>query len=226
MSNFSAVDSLGFKGMKQSRSWFRNILVLFQFSVSIFLIASTFLVQKQMHLIMEDSLGFDKEQVVLVKNAYYMKNLDSYEDELRNLPEVIAASVSQYVPGDKITNWGFGAEGVENNFSLNANLTDEDYIETMGMELVKGRYFSQEFAADTGRIVLNETAVALLEWEDPIGKITYLWGDHSLPLVVIGVVIAEHMWYMTKEGCTFDEGRYMAELRKIVESYRLRSPEE
>jgi len=192
MSNFSAVDSLGFKGMKQSRSWFRNILVLFQFSVSIFLIASTFLVQKQMHLIMEDSLGFNKEQVVLVKNAYYMKNLESYEDELRNLPEVIDASVSQYVPGDKITNWGFGAEGVENNFSLNANLTDEGYIETMGMELVKGRYFSKEFAADTGRIVLNETAVALLGWDDPIGKITYLWGENSLPLEVIGVVKDYH----------------------------------
>ena len=37
----------------------------------------------------------------------------------------------------------------------------------------------------------------------------------------IGAVITEHMWYMTKEGCPFDEGRYLAELRKIVESYRL-----
>ncbi|NLS95135.1 MAG: DUF1841 family protein [Planctomycetaceae bacterium] len=36
----------------------------------------------------------------------------------------------------------------------------------------------------------------------------------------IGAVIAEHIWYMTKEGCTFDEGRYLAELRKIVESHR------
>jgi hypothetical protein len=36
----------------------------------------------------------------------------------------------------------------------------------------------------------------------------------------IGAVIAEHIWYMTKEGCTFDEGRYLAQLRKIVESYR------
>jgi len=36
----------------------------------------------------------------------------------------------------------------------------------------------------------------------------------------IGAVIAEHMWYMTKEGCPFDEGRYLAELRAIVESHR------
>lgn len=165
MSKFSAVDSLGYKGVQQSRSWFRNILVLFQFSVAIFLIAATLLVQKQLHLIMEDSLGFNKEQVVLVKNASYVENLDTYKDELRTLPEVIQVSASTDVPGDKITNWGFGAEGVERSFSLNANLTDETYA---------------------------ETAVHLLEMEDPIGKITYLWNERSLPYEVIGVVKDYH----------------------------------
>ena len=192
MSNFSAIDSLGFKGVKQSKSWFRNILVLFQFSVAIFLIAATLLAQKQMNLIMENSLGFNKEQVVLVKNASYLENLDAYKDELRTLPEVIQVSASAWVPGDKITNWGFGAEGVENSFSLNANLTDESYVETMGMEMVSGRYFSKEFKADTGKIVLNETAVNLLEMDDPIGKITYLWNDRTLPYEVIGVVKDYH----------------------------------
>ena len=192
MSNFSAIDSLGFKGVKQSRSWFRNILVLFQFSVAIFLIAATILVQKQMDLIMEDSLGFNKEQVVLVENIAYLENLEAYKDELRNLPEVIQVSASAWVPGDKITNWGFGAEGVEQGFSLNANLTDESYVETMGMEMVNGRYFSKEFKADTAKIVLNETAVNLLELEDPIGKITYLWNDRTLPYEVIGVVKDYH----------------------------------
>jgi len=192
MSKFTAVESLGFKGVQQSRSWFRNILVLFQFSVAIFLIAGTLLVQMQMHLVMEDSLGFNKEQVVLVKNINYMENLDSYKDELRNLPEVIQVSASRWVPGDQITNWGFGAEGTERSFSLNANLTDETYVETMGMEMVKGRYFSREFGADTGKIVLNETAVNLLEWDDPIGKITYLWNDRERPYEVIGVVKDYH----------------------------------
>ncbi|MCD4709607.1 MAG: FtsX-like permease family protein, partial [Bacteroidales bacterium] len=192
MSKFSAVDSLGYKGVQQSRSWFRNILVLFQFSVAIFLIAATLLVQRQLHLIMEDSLGFNKEQVVLVKNVSYVVNLDTYKDELRTLPDVIQVSVSTDVPGDKITNWGFGAEGVERSFSLNANLTDETYVETMGLEMVKGRYFSKEFGADSGKIVLNETAVNLLEMEDPIGKITYLWNERSLPYEVIGVVKDYH----------------------------------
>ncbi len=77
---------LGFKGVKQSRSWFRNILVLFQFSVAIFLIAATILVQKQMHLIMNESLGFNKEQVILVKYAHYLDNPESFMDELRKNP--------------------------------------------------------------------------------------------------------------------------------------------
>jgi len=192
MSKFSAIDSLGFKGIQQSRSWFRNILVLFQFSVAIFLIAATLLVQKQMNLIMNDSLGFNKEQVVLVKNVAYLDNLDAYKDELRDLSEVLQVSASAWVPGDRITNWGFGAEGVEKSFSLNANLTDESYIETMGMEMVSGRYFSKDFKADTGKIVLNETAVKLLEMEEPIGKITYLWNDRSRPYEVIGVVKDYH----------------------------------
>jgi len=192
MSNFSAIDSLGFKGVKQSRSWFRNILVLFQFSVAIFLIAATLLVQKQMNLIMEDSLGFNKEQVVLVENIYYMENLEAYKAELLTLSEVIQVSTSAWVPGDKITNWGFGAEGMERSFSLNANLTDESYVETMGMEMVSGRFFSKDFIADTGKIVLNETAVDLLEMEDPLGKITYLWNDRNRPYEVIGVVKDYH----------------------------------
>ncbi len=192
MSRFSPVESLGFKGVRQSRSWFRNILVLFQFSVAIFLIAATLLVQKQMKLIMEDSLGFDKEHVILVNHAYYLENIETFMDELRSEPGVIQSACSVFVPGDKITNWGFGCEGVDQAFSLNANLTNETYLETMGLEMAEGRFFSKEFGADTGKIILNETAVALLELEDPIGTITYLWNDRKLPFEVIGVVRDYH----------------------------------
>ncbi len=192
MSQFSAVDSLGFKGVRQSRSWFRNILVLFQFSVAIFLIAATILVQKQMHLVMNESLGFNKEQVILVKGAHYLDNIDSFMDELRNNPEIIQVSASANVPGDQITNWGFSAEGIENGFSLNVNLADETFAETMGLEIAQGRYFSKEFRTDTAKIVLNETAVELLELENPIGHITYMWNDRERPFEVIGVVKDYH----------------------------------
>jgi putative ABC transport system permease protein len=193
MSGFSAVDSLGFKGVRQAKSWFRNILVLFQFSVAIFLIAATLLVQKQMHLIMEESLGFDKEQVICVNYAHYLDQIESFSEEIKNIPEVTAVSWSSNVPGDKITNWGFGAEGgAEPNFSLNAVLASEDYAKTMGLEMAQGRFFSKAYSTDTGKIVLNETAVNLLELEEPVGTITYLWNDRTRPLEVIGVVKDYH----------------------------------
>jgi putative ABC transport system permease protein len=160
--------------------------------VAIFLIAATILVQKQMRLVMDESLGFNKEQVVLVSNAYYLENLDSYMDELRTRPEIQQVGASVFVPGDKYTNWGFGAEGVDKGFSLNVNLVSEEYQETMGMMMAEGRFFSKEFGADSSKIILNETAVNVLELEDPIGTITYLWTENSRPYEVIGVVKDYH----------------------------------
>lgn len=192
MSNFSATESLGFKGMKQSKSWFRNILVLFQFSVAIFLIAATLVVQRQMDLIMNDSLGFNKDQVLLVNQASYLDNVDTYMENLRARPEIIEVSSSYDVPGDKLINWGYGVEGKDHSFSINVNMTDETYLETMGHELVAGRYFSKEFGAESDKVILNETAVRMYEIEDPIGTITYLWNDRSIPLEIIGVVKDYH----------------------------------
>jgi len=192
MSNFSASESLGFKGMKQSKSWFRNILVLFQFSVAIFLIAATLVVQRQMDLIMNDSLGFNKEQVILVNQASYLDNVDTYMNELRASPEILEVSSSYNVPGDKLINWGIGVEGKEKSFSINVNMIDESYLETMDHEMVAGRYFSKEYGAESDKIILNETAVRMYEIEDPIGTITYLWNSRDIPLEIIGVVKDYH----------------------------------
>ncbi len=192
MSSFSATDSLGFKGVRQSKSWFRNLLVLFQFSVAIFLIAATLVVQRQMDQIMNESLGFNKEQVLLVNQASYLESMDTYLDELRANPEIIQAATSFNVPGDKLINWGFGVEGKDQGFSINANMTNESYLETMGLELVEGRYFSREYGDETNKVILNETAVAVFEMEDPVGTTTYLWNDPNNPMEVIGVVRDYH----------------------------------
>jgi len=193
MSTFSATDSLGFKGIRQSKSWFRNILVLFQFSVAIFLIAATLMVQKQMHLIMEESLGFNKEQVILIKQAHYLENAETFKEELRAYPEVIQATSSFSVPGDKLINWGYGVEGEDQGFSVNANMIDDTYMETMELELLKGKTFSRDYGAESDKVILNETAVKVFGIEeDPIGHICYMWNDRSMPMEVIGVVKDYH----------------------------------
>jgi putative ABC transport system permease protein len=193
LSGFSATEALGFKGIRQSTSWFRNFLVMAQFSVAICLITATILVQKQMRLVLEERLGFDKEQTILVNNANCLEeNLHPFMDELLNLPEVIQTASSFKVPGDKLNNWGFGAKGVDGSFTLNVNLVDESYLETMGMEMAEGRFFSKEFGAETDKMVLNETAVKILEFEDPIGQNVHWWGDEGNPLEVIGIIKDYH----------------------------------
>jgi putative ABC transport system permease protein len=127
--------------------------------------------------------------VILVSNAHYLENnLEVFRNELWQMPQIIQVSGSYDVPGNNLINWGFGAQDVDESFSLNVNLTDEHYLEAMGMELLEGRYFSEQFGNDTGKIVLNQTAVNLLGYKDPIGKTTYLWNDRTRPLEVIGVV--------------------------------------
>lgn len=127
--------------------------------------------------------------MILVNHAHYLENnLGAFRQELLQLPQISHVSASCDVPGNNLINWGFGAQDVDESFSLNVNLTDEHYLETMGMELVAGRYFSEEFGHDTGKIILNETALELLGYEDPIGKNIFLWAEGDRPLEVIGVV--------------------------------------
>ncbi len=193
MSRFSVIDSLGYKGIKQSRSWFRNVLVLFQFSVAIFLIAAAILVQRQMDLILDESLGFKKEEVILVRNAGDLgANLETFMDELRQFPEIEQVTSSTHVPGDKFVLWGFSAQDVEENLTLNANMVDEMYQETLGMEMAAGRFLSREYGADVKKVVLNETAVKVLGYEDPIGKTINMWFDPESPYEVIGVIKDYH----------------------------------
>ncbi len=191
MSRFSAIDALGYKGIRPSRSWFRNLLVLFQFSVTVFLIGATLLVQRQTHLIVEESLGFDKEQVILVHNAYYMEHLDAYLDELRQIPEVIEVALSTDVPGDMLINTGFELDGAEAGFGLNVNFVSDTYLETMKLEMDEGSFFSKEFGANHDKIIINETTVKLLELDNPIGTRLY-YNAGSRPMEVIGVVRDYH----------------------------------
>jgi putative ABC transport system permease protein len=191
MSRFSAVDALGFKGVSPARAWFRNLLVLFQFTVTVFLIGATLLVQKQTHLITEESLGFNKDQVILVHNAHYMDQLESYMDELMAVPEISQVALSTNVPGDMLINTGFELEGTEAGFGLNVNFVSDTYLETMEMEMASGRFFSKEYGADRDKIIINETTVKLLELEDPIGTRLY-YNAGNRPMEVIGVIRDYH----------------------------------
>jgi len=174
-------------------SWFRTILVVFQFTISIFLIVGTITVYKQMRLLQNKNLGFDKEQVLVIKNPGSIdKDLDVFKETLLSYHTISDIAGSNTIPGKGFSNWGFGAEGVEENFTLNACICDYDFLKTLKLEMVQGRFFSRDYPSDSCAAILNESAARLLGWENPIGKKINNWATNQGIFHVIGVVKDYH----------------------------------
>ena len=169
----------------------RNVLVLVQFAISIFLVVGTFVVQRQTEFMRSQNLGFDKEHVMVLKTPIPLgERSRTFKDQLRTLPEIIAVAGSDMTPGRSFRNWGCHAEGLDESITLNMCVCDEGYLETMGLEMAEGRFFSREFSTDEKALVINEAAAKLIGWDDPIGK-TITYGP-DLTFTVVGVVKDYH----------------------------------
>jgi putative ABC transport system permease protein len=182
----------GFKGSK-----LRNFLVIFQFSISIFLIIGTIIVYNQLNYIQHKDLGFNRDQVLVVKNIDVMPNAKLFKQEIKQLAGVKSASLSGFLPTGVVRQ----PDAVFRNRTpdpKNALYTeiwpiDDDYLPTMGMGLAKGRNFSDALASDSLGVVINETAARMLGiLNDPLDKKVYRPSDKpNQPLKefhVIGVV--------------------------------------
>ena len=172
----------------------RNVLVIIQFSISIFLMVGTGIIFNQLNYVKNKKLGFDKEHVMIIqlRNDKLREKSAFLENEFRKLSMVANAASSTSIPGEGSDGSGFFPEGENTTdpwliFNTGA---DYDYIETMGMEIIKGRSFSKEFASDTAGIIINETLLKKLGWgDDCIGKkITPGDPGNKFSFRVIGVV--------------------------------------
>jgi putative ABC transport system permease protein len=185
-----------------SRFGIRKVLVGVQLVLSIFLISSTLLMRKQLSLLQNKNLGFNKEQLAVLqlnvprvpgqsKLAQRVKigfeKAEQFKPELQKFPGVAAVCASSHDFGDgSWTNVGYTDDtGVYRSF--NANSIDDDYIPVMRMELVAGRNFSSENPSDMLRsIIVNEAFVKEYGWSDAIGK--RIPGKNFAEHEIIGVV--------------------------------------
>ncbi len=167
----------------------RNLLVVVQFSISVFLIIGTIVIFRQLQMIRNKNLGFNKEHIIVIKNAYELGDRSAaFKSELRNNPGILAVAGSHKMPGMRFNNIGFGAEGMEDGFTLNLLCCEPEYIDVMRFEMVHGRFFSKEYKTDTGAIVINEAALKLIGWKDPIGKKLGNFMDGRNEFSLVGVV--------------------------------------
>ncbi len=177
----------------RGKSKFRRNMVIIQYSISIILIIGVFTVYKQMKYIQNRSLGFDKENVVIlpVRSQHIAQNYKSFRNELIQNSQIISASASSEIPADShYSNSYVNPPESDDGVSMILFSSDHDYVETYRLEILAGRAFSRDFSTDEERsIILNESAARRIGWtpEEAIGKKLvggYLDGEGQ----VIGVV--------------------------------------
>jgi putative ABC transport system permease protein len=192
LSSFKPINVLkGSLNKGSNRSAMRSALVIFQFTISIILIIGTFIIYNQFDYILNKKLGFDKEQVVLLHGTNTMGDKVTYfKNELLKLPDVKSVSVGDYLPiaGTKRnTNpfWNDGKSKSETSVSGQIWRVDHDYINTIGMNIIKGRNFSVDLSSDSKAAIINQTMVKELGLSDPIDK--RITNGHGT-WMVIGIV--------------------------------------
>jgi len=167
-------------------SWFRNALVIGQFLISAALITSTIGVFRQLNFMGKKELGFDRENVMVLelKGERSQQSVEQLKTAINQMPYVLSAGASTNIPVWGLTSNGYIPEGMETSVLLNVVDVDEDWLETMRIELVEGRNFDAAIAKDNENIIVNQTLAEKMDWDDPIGKYLQRDGKHH----VIGVV--------------------------------------
>ncbi len=184
--------STGFKG-----GMLRSFLVVFQFSISIFLIIGTLVIYNQLHYIQSRDLGYNRNQVLIIHNAFELGNhSQAFKQEIKQLPGVQNATLTGFLPTSLNRSTAiFYKEAVadpkKSIFPQTWNV-DEDYVKTLGMKIAAGRNFSNQILSDSSSVVINETAAKFLGFTDPVNKIIYKSSGGPNPTfkayTIIGVV--------------------------------------
>lgn len=150
----------------------RSVLVVVQFTITIILLISTFIVSSQNRFIRNMRLGFNKENVLVIRNTGDLgEQSESFQQQVLKTPGVENASRSWTIPGE-----GFGVSTLQIQgdslmklYSFEMVNGDYDFINTLGIKVKEGRVFSREFTTDFQKILVNEKAVLSLGLRQPIG---------------------------------------------------------
>jgi len=210
LSSFDPVMVLKGKLSSASRNiTMRKILVVVQFSISIFMIVGILVIIRQLDYIKNINLGFDKEHMVIVPFFGNLQNEEgtvrhnSLKNKILENPSIVSVSYTIDIPGGDMGFDAFLPEGKSNDETLRAMRywVDHNFIKTYGMEIVLGRDFSESLSTDENQaLIINEKAVAALGWgEDVLGKRLVNVSRDNRPGVIVGVVKDFHSASMKME---------------------------
>ena len=169
----------------------RSVLVVFQFTISIMLIIGSMIMYRQLYYILDQDLGFNKENLMVIQRVGALGSQGStFKARIEQVPGVKSASLATAIPGRNNNNNGYNIEGRDEGFLMFTSWVDKDFWDTFEMEIVEGRGFDFSHATDTFACLLNETAVREFNLEDPLSTRVLLGGapEGEGIVPVIGVV--------------------------------------
>ncbi|MCP4312661.1 MAG: FtsX-like permease family protein [Bacteroidetes bacterium] len=205
LSSFKPVDVLKSGAMRGIRgAGLRKVLVTLQFVITIVLFICTLIVNGQMKYIQVKDLGFEKENLVIIDRTYVLDNqTEAFRQELLKNPSILQATYSSAVPGGLIGDNAYLPEGAgsDETHAINNMWTDWHFKETYRLELIEGRWFQEGNPTDSTALILNESAVKALSFEDPLSKRLYTqFGDDvESPNQIIGVIKDFHFQSLHQE---------------------------
>ncbi|HET6558210.1 MAG TPA: ABC transporter permease [Prolixibacteraceae bacterium] len=166
----------------------KKVLTATQFSISLFMLIVSFILYNHVNFILKKDLGFDNKNIIF-SEIRVQENMDfeTIRQKLLRHPEIVDASFSSTIPfqgniGGFVT-WEDAAP--DQKEMVSRNYVNYDFIPTYDLKMVAGRNFSKEYPSDNKGCIINETALKVFGWKEPIGKLLYLFGT---PYPVIGVV--------------------------------------
>lgn len=156
--------------------FFRKMLIVFQFAVSILLISGTLTVYKQVDFMQKQDLGFDLDKTLILKgplvfDSTWVQKNENFKTELLTNTNIENVCASYFVPGDEVW-FTLVFERLNNNpgkarRTLQANFIDDDFMNFYEFDLLAGRNFDERIQTDLVAYILNRTAMELMGYEKP-----------------------------------------------------------
>ena len=193
---------------KGSRFSFRQLLVVFQFSISIILIIGTITAYLQINYFYDKPLGYDQENlfVISTESNEVRNNIETFKNSLYEYPEVKMITSSGAIPAAlNFNDNGFKSDEMEDVISSIQIGTGYDFFKTYGIEIIAGRAFSKEYGTDTAnKYIVNEVVLKKIGLKNPMDAIGINYGAFNgdgefQSGEIIGVVKDFHFKPLDKE---------------------------
>ena len=175
------------------------LTVILQFTLTITLLISAFVIKNQINYAINKELGFSVENVISIPmNQGIGRNFDVFLDRMESHPGIEKVSLGQSIPYDEDskTNVEWISNSTERKETFRYSICLRNYPELFGMNPIQGRIFSDDIETDLGKYLINEAAAGLLGFENPVGEYITMWGYRG---EIIGVVEDFHHVSLHKE---------------------------